>query len=347
LEQKLLETLHEKNLNVIHTNLETFQKISATLATKFSKYNIKFTNIKLIDVSNVEEIEELIAYTHKRAHRGWKENMTQLLKTHYFEEMTKKFKQYALNCNICHACKYNRHPRLELIGKTPIPEFIGQILHIDIFFINKKRFITCVDSYSKYLIIKENVKAINEIREILNIYPNCTTIMTDNDPILTSFEIKNYLDRRNINQVRTAVNHSVTNGQVERTHSTLIEIIRCLIKEKSFETNEAVYEAAKEYNQTIHSVIKEKPLDVFNNSNKYNLKELLTKNQEQILKFHNKNREEKKVKVNEEVWTKNNRRNKLEDRFRKVKIKEIQGHTVKTSDNKLHHKGNLKCSPRL
>lgn len=344
LEQTLLTTLHEKNLNVIYSDLETLNYISPLLNSKFGNYKIKFTNIRLTDLIDIEDIEEVIAVTHKRAHRNWKENMKQILLTYYFEDMTKKLKKYALNCKICNTCKYDRRPQLELVGKTPIPTAMGQILHLDIFFMNKEKYVSCVDSYSKYLIIKHLGNVLNSVREILNIYPNCSTIMTDNDPMFLSFEIKNYLERRNIDHIKTAVNHSLTNGQVERTHSTLTEIVRCLIKEKSFEANEAIFEAVNEYNLTIHSVIKVKPLDVFRNPDAHNLQELLIKNQENVLKVHNKNRKTKDIKVNDEVYTKNNRRNKLEDRYRKIKVKEIQGHTVKTTDNKVHHKDNIKCT---
>lgn len=198
----------------------------------------------------------------------------------------------------------------------------------------------------KFLIIKQIGNVLNAVREILNIYPNCISIMTDNDPMFLSHEVNNYLERQKIEHLKTAVNHSTTNGQVERTHSTLTEIIRCLIKEKNLETHEAIFEAAREYNQTIHSVIKLKPFEVFQNPNQFDLHEVLKQQQENVLRVINKNRKLKEIEINDAVYTKNNRRNKLEDRFRQIKVKEISGHIVKAEKNKVYHKDNIKCIPK-
>jgi len=48
--------------------------------------------------------------------------------------------------------------------------------------------------------------------------------------------------------------HSTSNGQVEKAHSTLTEIARC-VKEEFNLTNysEIVIRAAQKYNQSIHS----------------------------------------------------------------------------------------------
>jgi len=56
--------------------------------------------------------------------------------------------------------------------------------------------------------------------------------------------------------------HSTSNGQVERAHSTLREIARC-IKEEFNLTNysEIVIRADQKYNQSIHSTTNEKPFD--------------------------------------------------------------------------------------
>lgn len=343
LEQELEKTLKQNELNVIYMNPLNPNILTALIEVKFPNYKIKYTDKCLIDITEVEMIEQLITLTHKRAHRGWKENKSQIIQTHYFEDMNKKIKQYVKNCSICNACKYNRHPQLEEIGNAPIPSKLGEILHMDVYFINKDRFVTCVDAYSKYLLIKKYSKPIEIIRENLNIFPECRVLMTDNDPIFTSYEIQNYLERKNIQHLKTAVNHSVSNGQIERVHSTLTEIIRCLIKERNLETEEAIFEAANEYNQTIHSVIKAKPAEVFNNSERYQLKDILIKNQEDYLRNLNKTRKQKIVQVNEEIWVKQNRRNKLEDKYKKAKIKEVKGHVIKTDKNKIVHKDNIKC----
>lgn len=57
---------------------------------------------------------------------------------------------------------------------------------------------------------------------------------------------------------------STVNGQVERFHSTLSEIMRCIKKDGTHRNFlELLERAMYEYNYTIHSVTKKRPLEVF------------------------------------------------------------------------------------
>jgi len=57
--------------------------------------------------------------------------------------------------------------------------------------------------------------------------------------------------------------HSSSNGQVERFHSTLAEIARCLkLDKKTNDTVELILRATVEYNKTVHSVTRERPIEV-------------------------------------------------------------------------------------
>lgn len=100
-------------------------------------------------------------------------------------------------------------------------------------------------------------------------YPACKTLITDNDPILVSHAAKAVYRKYKINHITTPVQHSTSNGQVERVHNTLIEIVRCLTKQNSITSSEEIFIAAKAYNETIHSVIGERPIDVKLNPNNF------------------------------------------------------------------------------
>jgi len=57
--------------------------------------------------------------------------------------------------------------------------------------------------------------------------------------------------------------HSVSNGQVERFHSTLVELAGCLKIDKGIsDTVELILLATARYNKSIHSVIDNRPADV-------------------------------------------------------------------------------------
>jgi len=67
----------------------------------------------------------------------------------------------------------------------------------------------------------------------------------------------------NIDIVNAPPLHSSSNGQVERFHSTLVEIARVLKIDKKIEdTVELILRATVEYNKSLHSVICEKPVEI-------------------------------------------------------------------------------------
>ncbi len=85
--------------------------------------------------------------------------------------------------------------------------------------------------------------------------------MTDNEPSFTSFAKScgltiHFADPR----------QSTSNGQVERAHSTLTELARCIKKEFNLtDYSEIIIWAAKEFNQSIHSTTNQKPFDILYN----------------------------------------------------------------------------------
>lgn len=57
--------------------------------------------------------------------------------------------------------------------------------------------------------------------------------------------------------------HSISNGQVKRLHSTLVEISRCIQKDREMnDTEEIILKSVIKYNKTVHLIIKERPIDV-------------------------------------------------------------------------------------
>lgn len=84
--------------------------------------------------------------------------------------------------------------------------------------------------------------------------------------------------------------HSTTNGQVERVHSTIIEIARCMKEEfHLIDDIESFYRAAQQYNHSIHSVINNKPADIFFNRISHNLSDTLKKAKEKMIQRNNSN----------------------------------------------------------
>lgn len=90
--------------------------------------------------------------------------------------MKNDFRKFSKLCEICKTQKYEGVPIKQPIGSTLIP--INQ----------NKQYVTSVDRYSKSLIvwsINSKIHFHEKIEEILTqCYPNCKTLIIDNDPIL-------------------------------------------------------------------------------------------------------------------------------------------------------------------
>lgn len=110
-------------------------------------------------------------------------------------------------------------------------------------------------------------------------------------------------------------------------------------KQNDSDSSENIFAAVKEYNNTIHSVTGEKPVDVKQNPNGYDkIPEKLKINQEKMLKYFNKNRENKMYEQNEIVYVKGNRRRKDANAYTKHVVKEDQKNTILTKKDKIIHK---------
>jgi len=97
----------------------------------------------------------------------------------------------------------------------------------------------------------------------MNFFPKAKVIYCDNEPSLKSHTITAMLDNHfGVSITNAPPLHSVSNGQVERFHSTLLELARCLKIDKGMsDTVEIILLATTKYNKSIHSVIDKRPVD--------------------------------------------------------------------------------------
>lgn len=125
----------------------------------------------------------------------------------------------------------------------------------------------------------------------------------------------------------------------------MVEIARCIKAEYCLVDDvECFYRAAQKYNETIHSVTEQKPLEVlFNQVNHTNVHLRLKRAQENMLK-RNKSKGTRNYEEGDIIYEKIiGQRNKLGPRFKKQKIKEDLGEKVRVySRNRLIHKNNIR-----
>ena len=224
-----------------------------------------YSQLLLEDVIDSEEQNFLILTEHKRAHRNHEENKLQLLKKIFFPKMRATVKNIVEKCRTCQLAKYTRHPDKPLFQQVPIPKYPMQILQIDLFTIEKQWFITTVDCFTKFAFI-EKIKSKSRIdleKPLLKILTQITTpemVVMDNEPSLKTEVIRNKINELNITVYETPTGRSEVNGQIERVHSTITEIYRCL-KTDDIGNSPAVRMkmSVDRYNNTIYSVINMSP----------------------------------------------------------------------------------------
>jgi transposase InsO family protein len=297
---------------------------------KDSSTNMKsrYTQTLLEDITDVDQQNIIIQTEHKRAHRNWKENKSQILKKYYFPRMTALTKETAQTCNTCQIAKYTRHPDKPNLQEVPIPTYPSQIVQMDLFTIEKKWFITYIDCFTKYAMV-EPIKNRSRI-DIQTPFFNMITklalpeiVVLDNEPSLKSPVIRSKLEEYGIKVYETPTGRSEVNGQIERLHSTILEIYRCMRSEKSSQTPSARLRLAVEkYNNSIHSVTHMTPHEAlfgrkgnFGNTAENNCQRerdtqiilsKLKENQAKTREYHNKNRKNPKhYTEGEEVLMKN------------------------------------------
>lgn len=344
---KLKSIIRPKVTNALKIDEEIIFHLKNKITTTFPTCTFVLAQNQLIDVNSVNEQKEIVTQTHKRAHRNFKNNTQEILLTHFWPNIREMCRKETVNCEICLQNKYERHPNKQPIGKTPIPTHVGEYIQMDIFHMNNNIYISTTCKYSKYCYIRKLENKVNcheYIEEILSqVYPNAKYLMTDNENIFIGNVAKSVYERLQITHTVTPLNHSTSNAQVERIHSTLIELCQTLAAENKTAPSEELFNAVRQYNKTIHSSTGYKPEEVFFNREKHpEIKNILSEKQDKILRYHNKKRQTITYKTNEIIYVKTDRRNKLAKKYNKHKVKEDRGDTILTDKGKIIHKDSIR-----
>jgi len=104
-------------------------------------------------------------------------------------------------------------------------------LHLYIYYAQNLIFITCIDSYSKYLVVIEipnKLNIENKVSDIVQQFLLAKFLMIDNKPSFSSYQFKSFAQRNGISLFFADSRHSTSNGQIERANSTLTEIACCI-----------------------------------------------------------------------------------------------------------------------
>jgi len=223
---------------------------------------------------------------------------------------------------------------------------VGEILHIDIFSTDGTLFLTCIDKFSKFATVQAIAsRAIVDVKspllQIINFFPKVKTIYCDNERSFNSETIKSILlNHFNITIANAPPLHSTSNGQVERFNSTLAEIANLN------DTTELILLATNKYNNTIHSVTNEKPVQIVHSKSadfEMRISQKIQQAQKKTLDYVNKDRTNRDYLAGEKVFLKANKRlgNKLSPLCSEKIIEADLGTTVQI-EGRVVHKDNLR-----
>lgn len=127
---------------------------------------------------------------------------------------------------------------------------------------------TAIDKFSKYAQVKilksRAVEDVMEpVREIIISFGIPEIVVIDNEKALISKSIIFMLENQyNVKVFKIHPYSSNVNGQIERFHSTLSELMRCFKTENVHKTfSELLHRSVYEYNNSIHSTIQRKPIE--------------------------------------------------------------------------------------
>jgi len=351
--EELADIIVPKGVNAIHCDLHTLAMIQDELVPQFPATKIWHCKNRVTDVFAVAERREVLTAEHNRAHRSAQESVKQVLSGYYFPKMAKLANEIVTNCRTCARAKYDRHPSKQELGETPVPSRVGEMLHIDIFSTDRKYFLTCIDKFSKFPMVQPILsRTIEDLKpallQLLKVFPKAKVIYCDNEPSLNSHTIFTMLENHFGESISNAPPlHSVSSGQVERFHSTLVELARCLKIDKGIsDTVELILLATARYNKSIHSVIDKRPADVVmaqSSDPQYEIQDRIRQAQDKLRARENSSRQNRVFKVGDKVLVKSNRRlgNKLSPLCEEKTVEADMGTNVLIK-GRVVHKDNLR-----
>lgn len=368
----LRDYMHPTRVNCILCPEEWLNIMQVTYKNHFSRsksFKLLLTQSILQDVTSEEDQEKIIEDTHNRAHRGIEDNHRIISRQFYFPKMRKKVTSFINLCCTCLENKYERNPYKIKFAYTPLPSKPLDILHVDIFISTPNLFISAIDKLSRYaMLIPVKSRSIPDIKrgiiKLITTYGTPKMIVCDNEVALKSIELRGLLQRLNVETYYTPSDHSEVNGIVERFHSTLSEIFRCIRSKYPDLSNKEIYKIATTlYNATIHSSTQLKPIEVFfgikdGEERPLNLQRILDNRneifdeivqtleiqQKKLIDRHNKNREiEPKFSERDPIFVKiPGIPNKKKPKFKRQTVRTNRRKTVVDYRNIHLHKSNLK-----
>lgn len=237
-------------------------------------FNPKITQLiscsKLINTLYDKDEKIMIIQNHhesKTNHRGITETTERIQRNYYWCKMRNDINQYVNSCDICQRAKHSRLPVIAPQVLTESPSRPFQIIHADVFQLNKVKYLTLIDKFSKFaqahkICAENSVSICDAFIKFFASHGIPEQVVTDNASYFSKSEtFKNLLRIHKINIHFTTPNHHDGNAPINKFHSTILEHYRLLKEQYPNESNLMPYIIIA-YNNTIHSTTNYTPFEL-------------------------------------------------------------------------------------
>uniref|UniRef100_A0A146L2U0 RNA-directed DNA polymerase n=1 Tax=Lygus hesperus TaxID=30085 RepID=A0A146L2U0_LYGHE len=272
----LIEHINPKTSYGLYFETDIYTLFATVFMEKFKTSEIKLTRHteKLLDIEDPNDRINIILYNHRqeRFHRGINETYQHIKRTYFWPNLKEQITNVINRCELCLKCKYERKPLKPAFNITYTPSKPFETVHIDTLTIEKQKFLTVIDKFSKYaqaypLKSLTSVEITRKLLTFISHHGNPLEIIMDNGNEFSSSIIKEFLNVQNIQIHYTSTQNPNSNSPIERFHSTIIELIRLMSESDEFK-NTSIKEKFKyaiiSYNNSIHTSTGLTPYEIIN-----------------------------------------------------------------------------------
>ena len=251
--------------------LSSLQIVYKNYFSRAKSFKIFWTQKILQDVTDELEQDQIIHRQHTANHRGINETKSHISRTYFFPGMRSKITKFINLCKLCQKAKYERHPYKQKYQLTATPTKPLQIVHMDIFIIREKNYLTFCDKFSRLAmaIPLKSRNVVHILRAITHFFSNLgkpSLLVMDHEASFTSTTLREFFEENNVEYHYTSVGQSSSNGTVEIVHRTLRELHNILSNKESTKDLAEITKinlAVSIYNDSIHSQTGLTPKELF------------------------------------------------------------------------------------
>jgi len=201
--------------------------IKSNTGTKLMKTSVVLPNLPTYAVFH----EKILEIHEKTIHQGIQKTYETFKTKYYFPDAQKLFQNIINKCEICNLCQAEHRKVALPFEKTPETKNIRDKYVIDYYFIDQRKFLTCIDIHSKFISIIETkttdwIESKKALLKIFNMIGKPKTIKMDPDPGLVYKSLQNWLQNENINIEITTSKNGI--ADIERVHKTINEKLRII-----------------------------------------------------------------------------------------------------------------------